>query len=479
MSIQKGLEFRIGTISWFRGNASLLYFAACLIIGLCGCSGTTSSSQASAPPPGTDVRLVSVLNPDGPQPPPTAHAVSSVPRISSDGGFVSFLSAWNVSDTAVYRLLTLQSICANSAGCSFATTPVAHSTMDALDGGNAIVRQALSANGRYLLLAVSSIGTSGESGWAYVDDTCAGVVAGCSPEDYELVFDVYHGAAISSTGRFAAFGTAALILHDFCLDISESCIPGTLWRGDYAAGNVAIAEEGRFLVFDATSSTVVPNDNNDASDVFRVDTCVGAVIGCSPQTTRVSVAAGGGSANGDSQSPGVNADSRFVVFESNASNLVPGDTNGVADIFLADTCAGVPAGCVPQITRLSVSTGGIEANAASSGASISANGRFVAFTSQAANLVANDTNGMDDIFVRDTCLGTTACAPRTIRVSLAFDDREANADSTECAISADGNFVAYASKATNLVSTPTSGAGDIFLVKIDWAERRTPKLSTR
>lgn len=262
MSAQDSPACRLGTTSRFSGNLRLCS-AVCFVVGLCACGGgKDSNSQLFTPPVSTDVRLVSVLFPGDPQPPPLAHAVSSAPRISSNGDFVSFLSRWNESGTSVNTLLSLRSTCVNSAGCTPTTTPVAYSINDVLEGGNAIARHALSANGRYLLLAVFSFDADGETGWAYVDDTCAGVTV-CTHEDYDLVPGVYHGAAISASGRFAAFGSQALILHDFCLDIIESCTPGTVWRGEYGADSVAITGEGRYLAFDSTASTIVPNDNND------------------------------------------------------------------------------------------------------------------------------------------------------------------------------------------------------------------------
>ena len=104
----------------------------------------------------------------------------------------------------------------------------------------------------------------------------------------------------------------------------------------------------------------------------------------------------------DSFAPSISADGRYVAFTSYAPNLVPGDLSEAGDIFVRDTCFGAPAGCIPGTTRVSVSTEGVEGNNDSHDASISADGRFVAFTSDATNLVAGDTNGVSDVFVRDT-----------------------------------------------------------------------------
>src|SRR5207253_1163244 len=117
------------------------------------------------------------------------------------------------------------------------------------------------------------------------------------------------------------------------------------------------------------------------------------------------------------------------VFESDASNLVAGDTNAARDIFIRDTQTG-------STTRLSVDSAGAQSNGASYWPSISVDGRYVAFESYASNLVAGDTNGAGDIFVRDRQTNTTE------RVSIATGGTEANGASLNPAISADGRYVA-------------------------------------
>jgi Tol biopolymer transport system component len=117
-------------------------------------------------------------------------------------------------------------------------------------------------------------------------------------------------------------------------------------------------------------------------------------------TRRVSVGPAGQQANGDSSAPVISTDGRFVAFESDASNLVAGDTNGTYDVFVRDRKA--------QITRrVSVGPGGQQANDGSFDPAISAHGRFVAFGSPASNLVPGDTNGFTDVFVRDRILHVT------------------------------------------------------------------------
>ena len=143
------------------------------------------------------------------------------------------------------------------------------------------------------------------------------------------------------------------------------------------------------------------------------DTCAGAPSGCTPSVTTASIGFNSNPADGDSISPSISADGRYVVFVSSATNLVVSDTNGVADVFVRDTCAGVASGCSPSTQRVSVATDGTQANGASTSATIDAAGRYITFESEATNLgtVSSSASG---IFLRDTCAGAgSACTPST------------------------------------------------------------------
>src|SRR5882672_2313784 len=167
-------------------------------------------------------------------------------------------------------------------------------------------------------------------------------------------------------------------------------------------------------------------------------------------TTRASVDSSGVEGNYSSDSPSISADGRFVAFSSIATNLVPGDTSYFADVFLRDRVAGTTE-------RISVGAGGGEANAASETPRISADGRFVAFASDASNLVSGDTNANTDIFVYDRIHGTLE------RVSLTAAGAEANSGSLAPSISADGRLVAFESYSTNLVPGDTNASRDVFV----------------
>jgi len=216
-------------------------------------------------------------------------------------------------------------------------------------------------------------------------------------------------------------------------------------QGNSGSGSPSISADGRFVAFDSDASNLVPGDTNSNRDIFVRDTLTNT-------TTRVSFDSAGNQANSNSFGASISADGRFVAFESLASNIVPGDTNSNRDIFVRDRLTNTT-------TRVSLDSAGNQANDASDRVSISADGRFVAFTSDASNLVPGDTNGDPDIFVRDRLTNTTT------RVSVNSAGNQGNVRSLFNApsISADGRFVAFESRASNIVPGDTNDGLDIFV----------------
>jgi Tol biopolymer transport system component len=168
------------------------------------------------------------------------------------------------------------------------------------------------------------------------------------------------------------------------------------------------------------------------------------------------VASDGTEANEESFGATISANGRYVTYSSFASNLVPDDTNNAADIFVYDRKTNTTE-------RINVASDGTEANDDSGGAEISANGRYVTYDSFASNLVPDDTNDTQDVFVYDRKTNTTE------RISVDSDGTEANGFSREPAISPNGRYVTYGSLASNLVPDDTNGALDIFVASTwDW-----------
>ncbi|MEG4170409.1 MULTISPECIES: calcium-binding protein [unclassified Microcoleus] len=221
--------------------------------------------------------------------------------------------------------------------------------------------------------------------------------------------------------------------------------------------SASISPDGRFVAFESPASNLVPGDTNASEDVFVRDTLANT-------TTRVSVDSAGNQTLGDSYSPSISADGRFVAFWSDATNLVPGDTNNTNDFFLRDLLTNTT-------TRVSVDSAGNQVtNNASGGGSITPDGRFVVFFSDASKLVPGDTNNTADIFVRDLLTNTTT------RVSVDSAGNQANRESYGSSLSADGRFVAFSSLATNLVPGDTNNTNDIFVR--DLLTNTTTRVST-
>jgi hypothetical protein len=215
-------------------------------------------------------------------------------------------------------------------------------------------------------------------------------------------------------------------------------------QGNDHSGFPVLSAGGRFAAFTSRATNLVPGDSNGVEDVFVRDRRTGT-------TRRMSVSSTGSQANGDSGGASISAGGRFVAFGSSASNLVPGDTNNATDTFVRDRWTGTTR-------RVSVSSTGAQGNGDSRGPSISAGGRFVAFTSRATNLVPGDTTDWEDIFVRDRLTGTTT------QVSVSSTGAQANSFNDNPSISADGRFVAFLSVASNLVPGDTNDSSiDIFL----------------
>jgi len=294
--------------------------------------------------------------------------------------------------------------------------------------------------------------------------------------------------SINADGRYVAFQSAAtnlvpgpasgfqdIYLRDTCLGSAPSgCVPSTTrisFTSDGSPTNghsydSSVSGDGRFVAFDSSATNILPGTGlcGSTACVFLRDTCNGAAVGCIPNTTLVSVAVDGTTANGGS--PWISsANDRFIAFDSSSTNVVNGDTNGFEDSFVRDTCFGAPSGCTPSSVIVSTSSSGVEGNSNSHGQATDAIGRFVAFQSYATNLVANDSTA-PGMFLRDTCVGAQIqCVPATTRVDVSTDGTQANNGifAPTPALTSDGRLVAFSSTATNLVATNVGGMGNIYV----------------
>lgn len=269
--------------------------------------------------------------------------------------------------------------------------------------------------------------------------------------------------SISLDGRFVSFVTTAALVADdtngaldvYVRDLRTGNTERVSVSSSGAQGNgntygiSSLSGNGRFVAFASLASNLVPGDTTggDVYDTFVHDRWTG-------KTERVSVGVGGAQANGSSSSGVFSFNGRFVAFSSEASNLVHGDTNGEADVFVYDRWR-------HATTRVSLSSNGQQGDNASNGALISGDGQLVGFTSWATNLVPNDTNNDIDVFVHDRRTG------RTRLVSVNGNGGPSNGVSNSRGLAADGRSIAFASAADNLVPNDTNDSYDAFVRPLD------------
>jgi len=293
------------------------------------------------------------------------------------------------------------------------------------------------ASGETLRVSVSSSGAQGNKHSSWVSN--------------------YNVRTISADGRFVAFESCATNLVDGDTNYHNDIFVHDRTTGETTRVSVSsdgeqancyshtpsISADGWHVAFTSMADNLVPNDTNVHMDIFVHDRATG-------ETVRVNVTSDGEEANFQGEAPSISADGRFVAFHSDATNLVPGDTNEKRDVFVHDRATG-------ETTRVSVSSTGEQANAGASFPAISGDGRYVAFDSVADNLVPDDECCVD-VFVHDRLTG------ETIRVSVnSAGEGGTGGHSRHPCITPDGRFVAYHSLATNLVPDDTNDTTDVFL----------------
>ena len=267
------------------------------------------------------------------------------------------------------------------------------------------------------------------------------------------------GCDISNDGRFIAFDAEAgrLVEGDTNQDFDIFVYNRTNKKtervslsnsGQQALGGYSIfpsiSGTGRYVAFQSIARNLVTGPKGDGANIYVRDREA-------KKTILASRGLGGAPIDSGTSYPVISADGRYVAFDSNSSNLAPGDTNDTDDVFVFDTQSG-------KTTRVSVATNGQQGNGSSMYPHISADGRFVVFHSYATNLVPNDTNGVYDIFVHDLKTGATT------RASVTSSGGQANDESRyHFTIAPQGDKVAFISDATNLVPGDTNGVIDVFL----------------
>lgn len=328
--------------------------------------------------------------------------------------------------------------------------------------GNVQSPPRISQDGQYVAFATTSsdivAGDTNGAADIFVRDmsTNVTVMASLANDGTQIPASTGDGFVISANGRYVVFNTnySGVVSGDtnnvtdiFVRDLKNNTterisVTSTGAQANKASARFDISATGRYVVFDSLASNLSANDTNSNRDIFVRDREKGT-------TTLLSKDSMGAVGNGLSASPSISCDGAHIAFYSTSTNLSVNDTNGKPDIFLVDR---VSDDAVSNITPL--------ANGSSDGPEMSCNGESIVFESSASNLVANDTNGLTDIFSYNTVDDVHT------RVSVSSSGVEMNSGYASLrgkSIDFSGRYVAFASNATNLVASDTNGQFDVFL----------------
>ena len=472
----------------------------------------TPSSTAGAPPTIDSVERINI-GPGGVE----ANGESQGPSISPNGQWVSFDSlasnlvpndnnaandvfAYNVLTRALYRMSVAQSPATEGTGASFSSSiaddgTTSFTSYNALAPGatttfqQVYVRRSPGQSPSTVLVSANTGGTSSGNApslessinatgnrVAFTTNADDVVPAGSKTKGIPDIavrdlagnttklasHDAKAGAAVlSADGSHVAFIAEAIGAKKGIYEVAVGSVAGA---GDLKADctSTACANKQKAAVLpslDATGNVLVFQSSSKYNDLPINSDQVWLGASGNPMLMSQEIASGK-QANGGASNPSVSADGRWVVFESAADNLASDDFNGSTDIFLAQ--AGGASG-PSSLSRVSVPAAGGEASgfaaAPTAPPAVSGDGNIIAFESDSSNLVAGDTNGVTDVFVRDRGAGHTE------RVSVAGDGGQGNAGSFKPGLSADGRFVVFQSAASNLLAggADNNGVMDIFL----------------
>lgn len=366
------------------------------------------------------------------------------PAMDNAGANVAFTSlatnlVTSVPVPAGIRQVYWRPTCTNAASCTGTTsaTQLVSASADGLSSGNGdSFNAAISPEGRYVAFVslatnlVSNVAFDGVTPQVFVRDTC-------------------NGAAASAT----------CVPTTFLVSTSDGTTPA-----NGGSANPSVGDAATNISFTSSATNLGTNAPNPSAgqEIFSRSCTFNASI-CVGVTTLISTPDGVTPANGASSNSSITMEGRFVAFASTATNLGV-NSGGVQQIYVRDTCTDTTP-CTPSLALISSSDGVTPGNAISERPSISMTGQMVAFASLATNLGFHTANGIENIFVRNTCATiTTACSPATSLASQpAAAAPPANGSSLAPSVSLDGHTVSFFSFANNLVARDNNGFSDIFL----------------
>ncbi len=383
--------------------------------------------------------------------------------LSADGRFVAYEASGNAlnSPTPSTRGIVLRydttTTLTDMVGSNAAARPTLPTDIRTLD---------MTPDGQYIAFLSNTNGTNGATTCVRLWDASTKTSRLVSGNMYGRVPDTStcHWPTLDASGRFVAFVSGPSNLtanpmggeyHIYLRDTQAgtTSVVDTVLNG--AAGLLSastlprLSADGRFLAFESPDGSLTPNDSNHAYDVFLRDLFSGAielVSACDPSVT--SITPSGPNVCGPAS---LSDDARYVVFASEADDLMPGDTNGVRDVFCRDLVSGTTV-------LVSAATNGACGDGASSGPTVTGDGRYVAFTSLADNLAPGDTNRVQDVFLRDLQSGST----RLLSVERTGAN-SGSASSYGVSVDGSGQHALFLSQAGNLTFDVVSGPENVFL----------------
>jgi hypothetical protein len=344
---------------------------------------------------------------------------------------------------------------------------------------------------------VTSTTFDGVTPQAFVATSCAGAPPTCTPT-VSLVSVATDGVspangpssqlAISGDGRFIAFvstatnlvagattGAPEVYLRDTCLKAGGLCTPTTTLISVASTGgpadnvsgqpSVASGSFGQVVTFTSTATDMV-SGSGGTQQIYAVKLCTGVSVGCTASAPQlVSTPDGTAFGNNSSAEPNLNLNGRYIAFASTATNMVKMPAlDGTQEIFVRDLCTGQGSGCTPSTSIVSVDPSGAPANALCESPNMGNTAQYVAFSSLASNLVATNTNGIENVYVRNTCNGfTTGCTQSTVLVSASSTGVPGNGASLNPVLTNTAHEIAFFSAASNLVNNDLNGFPDVFL----------------
>jgi hypothetical protein len=434
------------------------------------------------------------------------------PSTSSTGQFVAFASISNnliANETNNGGIVFIRNTCVNVAACIPITAAIS-TDPNGNPANGASSEPAINTAASDAVFTsvatnlVTSVGAPADTRQVYWRPTC--LTANCVVTPTTFVTQIIsisadglssgngdsYNPAISPDGEWVAFiSLATNLVSNVTLDgvtpqvflretcggvVSETCTPTTflvstpdgITPGNGLSSNPAVSESGLFVSFTSTASNLgatAPNPSG-SKEIFQRSTCVENA--CTANTILISTPDGVTPADGASSESSISSTGQFVAFASTATNLEAG-VGPAQQIYLRDTCLNITTTCTPSTTLISSTNGGIQGNGTSEYPSISSTGQYIAFASFSSNF-ASTTNGVENIFVNNTCLTSTTVTPVECTVTTALVTEGAGTPSTASngnslvpSISPDGTTVSFLSFASNLVPRDNNGLEDIFL----------------